>query len=121
LQASRGTLPFSLPHSAQNSGTGSVIVELHSTLRPRCSFSPPLPFLDLRQQPNPEGDSGSTPSRDRRLELYPNHSPTLSPNSPRLFLERNRSLTTDSSGSTGTRLGSRDSPSTERNSEARRR
>ena len=55
------------------------------------------------------------------MEHHPNNSSALSPNSPRLFLDRNRSLTKDPLRSTGTRLGSRDSPSAERNSETRRR
>ena len=121
LQVSRATLLSLVPLSFLNFGTGSVIVELAPALRAHCSFSPPPPFLDLCQQPHSEGGSGFAPSRDRRLELHPNHSPTLSQNSSRLFLDHNQSLTKDSPRSTGTRLGSRDSPSAERNSETRRR
>ena len=121
LQVSRATLLSLVPLSFLNFGTGSVIVELPPALHDRRSPSPFTPLHQRRHQSYPRKDSGSPPSRDRRLELHPNHSPTLSPSSPRLFLDRNRSLTKDSPGSTGTRLGSRDSPSPKRNSEARRR
>ena len=121
LQASRATLLSLVPLSFLNFGTGSVIVELTPALRDRRYPSPFTPLCRRCHQPYPRKDSGSASSSERRLELHPNHSPTLSPNSPCLFLERNWSLTKDPPGPTGTRLGSRDSPSAERNSETRRR
>ena len=121
LQASRATLLSLVPLSFLNFGTGSVIVELTPALRDRRYPSPFTPLCRRCHQPYPRKDSGSASSSERRLELHPNHSPTLSPISPCLFLERNRSLTNDPPGPTGTRLGSRDSPNAERSSEARRR